>query len=96
MLGPVAIPVETPDAAFAGRRLSLSGGIGPTDLGEFGLGGISRSTLYEKIASGEIAAVKVGRRTYIAHDELERYVRVLTGSDEHLIPATAGGHDAVA
>ncbi len=58
------------------------------------LGGMSRSTLYEKIASGEIAAVKVGRRTYIAHDELERYVRVLTGSDEHLIPAAAGGHDA--
>ncbi len=41
------------------------------------LGGIGRSTLYEKIASGEIAAVKVGRRTYIAHDELERYVGAL-------------------
>jgi len=45
------------------------------------LGGMSRSTLYEKIASGEIAAVKVGRRTYIAHDELERYVRALTERD---------------
>lgn len=42
------------------------------------LGGMSRSALYEKIAAGEIAAVKVGRRTYIAHDELERYVRDLT------------------
>ncbi len=57
------------------------------------LGGMSRSTLYERIASGEIAAVKVGRRTYIAHGELERYVRVLTGSlaidlrgdDEHKV-----------
>ncbi len=45
------------------------------------LGGMSRSTLYEKIANGEIAAVKVGRRTYIAHDELERYVRALTETD---------------
>ena len=44
------------------------------------LGGMSRSTLYEKIAAGEIASVKVGRRTYIAHDELERYVRELTGA----------------
>ncbi len=58
------------------------------------LGGMSRSILYEKIASGEIAAVKVGRRTYIAHGELERYVRVLTGSGEHLIPTATGGHDA--
>ena len=48
------------------------------------LGGMSRSTLYEKIANKEIAAVKVGRRTYIAHDELERYVRVLTGTDEQV------------
>lgn len=46
------------------------------------LGGMSRSTLYEKIANGEITAVKIGRRTYIAHDELERYVRVLTGTDQ--------------
>ena len=50
------------------------------------LGGMSRSTLYEKIASGEITAVKVGRRTYIAHDELERYVRDLT-SAPHPEPA---------
>lgn len=42
------------------------------------LGGMSRSTLYEKIAAGEIAVVKVGRRTYIAHGELERYVRELS------------------
>jgi len=44
------------------------------------LGGMSRSTVYEKIASGEVSAVKVGRRTYIAHDELERYVRALTAN----------------
>lgn len=42
------------------------------------LGGMSRSTLYERIAEGDIKSVKVGRRTYIAHDELVRYVRSLT------------------
>jgi len=52
------------------------------------LGGMSRSTLYERIADGEIKAVKVGRRTYIAHDELERYVRSLT--------ASGGGHGTAA
>lgn len=46
------------------------------------LGGMSRSTLYEIIKDGEIAVVKVGRRTYIAGDELERYVRALTKGDE--------------
>ena len=44
------------------------------------LGGMGRSVLYTKIATGEIAAVKIGRRTYIAHDELERYVRTLADS----------------
>ncbi|MFX0539555.1 helix-turn-helix domain-containing protein [Ornithinimicrobium sp. Y1847] len=39
--------------------------------------GIGRSTLYELIAAGEIATVKIGRRTLISQDELERYVREL-------------------
>ena len=39
--------------------------------------GIGRSKLYELAAAGEIATVKIGRRTLISHDELERYVRVL-------------------
>lgn len=39
--------------------------------------GISRSTLYELIADGEITTVKIGRRTLITQDELERYVRDL-------------------
>ncbi len=46
------------------------------------LGGMGRSTLYEEIAAGRITAVKVGRRTYIAHDELERYVRELAASTD--------------
>jgi excisionase family DNA binding protein len=46
------------------------------------LGGVSRSVLYEKIKGGEIATVKVGRRTYITHAELERYVRSLAGESD--------------
>lgn len=33
---------------------------------------VSRTTLYELIKSGELRTVKIGRRTYVAHDELER------------------------
>ena len=40
--------------------------------------GIGRSTLYNLISSGQITAVKIGRRTLVAQDELERYVRSLT------------------
>lgn len=39
--------------------------------------GIGRSTLYELIAAGQIKTVKIGRRTLVAQDELERYVREL-------------------
>jgi len=38
---------------------------------------VGRSTLYELIKSGQIRAVKIGRRTYIADDELKRYVASL-------------------
>lgn len=37
--------------------------------------GINRSKFYELIASGDIKVVKIGRRTFVAHDELERYVK---------------------
>lgn len=39
--------------------------------------GISRTTLYELIADGEINTVKIGRRTLVTQDELERYVHTL-------------------
>lgn len=42
--------------------------------------GIGRSTLYELIASGEISTTKIGRRTLISQDELERYVSTLTAA----------------
>ena len=45
--------------------------------------GIGRSTMYELTGAGTIRTVKIGRRTLIAHEELERYVRNLAeGSDE--------------
>lgn len=39
---------------------------------------ISRTTIYDLIARGDLKPVKIGRRTFIAQDELERYVRSLT------------------
>lgn len=45
------------------------------------LGGMSRSTIYELFAKGEIKTVKVGRRTYVPADELRRYVDSLTAGE---------------
>lgn len=45
------------------------------------LGGIGRSTLYKMMADGEIAHVKIGRRSFIAQAELERYVASLEPAD---------------
>ncbi len=39
--------------------------------------GIGRSTMYELIAAGSIRTVKIGRRTLIPHEELQRYVHDL-------------------
>jgi len=49
------------------------------DLPETGhiLGNTGRSTLYELIGKGQIKTVKIGRRTFVPHDELERYVATL-------------------
>lgn len=41
--------------------------------------GISRSTLYQLIKEGQLTPVKIGRRTFIAQAELERYVDRLQG-----------------
>ncbi len=42
------------------------------------LGGISRGTLFQLLAEGELSRVKIGRRTFIARDELERYASSLS------------------
>jgi excisionase family DNA binding protein len=39
--------------------------------------GIGRSTLYQAMASGELKAVKLGRRTLIPADELRRFLSEL-------------------
>lgn len=41
------------------------------------LGGMSRTRLFEEIKAGNIATVKLGKRTMIKHAELERYVETL-------------------
>lgn len=44
--------------------------------------GIGRSTFFELVAAGEIRPVKIGRRTLVPHDELERFVRELTNASD--------------
>jgi excisionase family DNA binding protein len=39
--------------------------------------GIKRSMFYELIAAGKIRPVKIGRRSLIPHDGLERFVHSL-------------------
>lgn len=39
--------------------------------------GISRTTVYELISTGALKPVKIGRRTFISQEELERYVASL-------------------
>ncbi len=40
--------------------------------------GFSRAKLYNLISQGEIRSVKVGRRTFIAETELQRFVAALS------------------
>lgn len=47
--------------------------------------GVGRSKLYELIADGEIATVKIGRRTLIADADLRAYAERLR--DEHSVVA---------
>jgi excisionase family DNA binding protein len=43
--------------------------------------GIGRSSLYNLIAEGKIASVKIGRRSLIRDTELKRFVRGLCEED---------------
>jgi excisionase family DNA binding protein len=43
--------------------------------------GIGRTTLYELIADGKIKTVKIGRRTLIPDEELQRFVATLQRQD---------------
>jgi hypothetical protein len=42
--------------------------------------GIGRTLLYAKIGAGEIAVVKIGKRTMIADDEIRRVIAAFTRS----------------
>lgn len=39
--------------------------------------GVSRSTVYELMAAGKLASVRIGRARRIRHDDLVRFVRAL-------------------
>jgi hypothetical protein len=41
------------------------------------LGGISRTKIYGEMKNGRIRPVHIGSRTFIAHDELQRFIREL-------------------
>ncbi len=41
------------------------------------LGGIGNTKFYQLLASGEVAACKIGRRTFCRRSELERYLASL-------------------
>lgn len=40
--------------------------------------GVGRSTVYALIAAGELAAVKIGRRTLVPAESLDAYIERLT------------------
>ncbi len=44
------------------------------------LGGISRSSFYILVADGTLNIVKLGRRTFVHTDELERFIDSLPSS----------------
>ena len=46
------------------------------------LGGLGRSKLYQLMAEGKITPTKIGRRTFFAGDELERFVSELRSGGE--------------
>lgn len=47
------------------------------------LGGIGRTTLYELMKTQELRAVRIGRRSFITRDSLDKYVErlAMSGSD---------------
>ena len=48
-----------------------------SDAREKVLGGLGRSKLYQLMAEGKITPTKIGRRTFFAAEELERFVGAL-------------------
>ncbi|NYI41505.1 helix-turn-helix domain-containing protein [Demequina lutea] len=41
------------------------------------LGGIGRTQFYALASQGDIRTVKIGRRTFVTRDELDRYIAAL-------------------
>lgn len=63
---------RTPTAA-SGRLLDIDGSRNY-------IGGISRESFYKLVRSGDLAVVKIGRRTFVDRSELDRFVDSLGGA----------------
>ena len=46
------------------------------------LGNIGHSKFYQIVGSGQLKLVKIGRRSFVTSDELERYVNALSDESE--------------
>jgi hypothetical protein len=50
------------------------------DSGRNYLGGISREAFYRFVRTGELAVVKLGRRTFVDRNELDRFIDARPGA----------------
>ena len=46
------------------------------------LGNIGHSKFYQVVASGQLKLVKIGRRSFVTSDELERFINALSDESE--------------
>jgi excisionase family DNA binding protein len=47
------------------------------------LGGIGHTTIYALIAEGKITTTKIGRRTFVSAEEIDRYIASLESGGRH-------------
>ncbi len=83
----MATPSDAPEVLTHGRpRRRLL----PVDEACAELGGASRNTFYRLVARGDLALVKIGRRSFVTADEMDRYVASLQEQEpSDLTPAKA-------
>lgn len=61
------------------------------------LGGIGRTTLYERIDSGDLERVNIGRRGFITAESIDAYVASLRAAEGHPdLEALAAQGDSIA
>lgn len=57
------------------------------DVGEQ-LGGLKRTKVFDLIKQGHLSTVKIGSRTFVSADSLDRYVATLTGETSEALDAS--------